>query len=75
MHCFIKREDTEPPLVDYQMTRVTFGTSTSLFAANMALIQNALENVNTHPQVGQVVLDSFNVDNELIGAYTIKEAI
>ena len=44
-------EDPDGPLVDYRMTRVTFGVSASSFAANMAMKQNALEHMDTHPML------------------------
>ena len=37
LHHFVWREDPDRPLVDYKMTRLTFGVSASLFAANMAM--------------------------------------
>ena len=49
LHRFVWREDPERPLVDVQMTRLTFGVSASSFATNMAMKQNALQNVVTHP--------------------------
>ena len=75
LHRFVCREDPEWPLVDYQMMRLTFGVSASFFAANMAMKQNALENMDTHSQAVQAVLDSFYVDNGLTDAYSIEEAV
>ena len=40
----------------------------------MARKQNTLENVDTHPQAVQMVLDSFYVDNGLTGTNSIQEA-
>ena len=54
---FVRKEDPERPLVDYRMTRLTFGVSESLFAANMQTKQNAVENMDTHLQAVQAVLD------------------
>ena len=48
LHRFVWREDPDWPLVDYPMTRLTFGVSASSFVANMAVKQNTLENVDTH---------------------------
>ena len=50
LHRFIWREDPERPLVDYWMTGLTFDVSVSSFAANMAMKQNTLENMDTHPK-------------------------
>ena len=41
----------------------------------MALRQNAIDHKESHPQAYQVVLDSFYVDDGLIGAYSIEDAI
>ena len=75
LHCFVCREDQERPLVDYRITRLTFGVSASSFAANMAMKQNALEHIDTHPHAVQVVLDSFYVDDGLTSANSIEEAV
>ena len=45
------------------------------FAANMAMRQNAIDPVESHPRAAQVVLDSFYVDDGLMGADSIEEAI
>ena len=60
LHRFISRENSQEPIKDYSMTRLTFAVSTSSFAANMALGQNAIDYYkDNHPQAYQVVLDSF----------------
>ena len=41
----------------------------------MALRQNAIEHMETHPQAAQVALDCFYVDDGLMGADSIDEAI
>ena len=75
LHPFMWREDLEQPLVDYRMTRLTFGVSASLFIANRMMKQNILENVHTQPQAAQTVLDSFYIDNRLTGVNSFEEAI
>ena len=57
------------------MTRFTFGVSASSFAANTAVKQNALLGVDIRPQAAKVVLDSFYIDNELIGYNSIQQAV
>ena len=59
----------------YRMTRLTFGVSASSLSANMVLRQNALEHLETHPQAARVALDCFYVDDGLMGADSIDEAI
>ena len=73
LHRFIWREDPTQPLKDFRMTRLTFGVSASSFAANMAMKQNALDHVKTHPLAAQAVIDSFYVDDGLIGADSISD--
>ena len=75
LHHFVWREDPERPLVDYRMTRLTFGISASSFAAKLAMKQNPLDNMDTHPQAVQAVLDSFYVHDELTGANSIEESV
>ena len=48
LHSFVWREDPKQPMVDYRMTRLTFGLSASSYAANMALRQNALDHSESH---------------------------
>ena len=75
LHRFVWRRTPEEPLQDYHMTRVTFGVSTSFFAANMSLKQNALDFAVDYPQAAKVVEDSFYVDDDLTGADSIQEPI
>ena len=42
-HRFVWRSDCNKPLIDYRMTRITFGVSASSFAANMSVKQNAAD--------------------------------
>ena len=55
------------------MTRVTFGVSSSSFAANMSIIQNATDYANDYPFAASAVRDSFYVDDSLCGADTQDE--
>ena len=57
------------------MTRLIFGVSTSSFAANMVLRKNAQEHLETHPQAAKMALHCFYVDDGLMGADSICEAI
>ena len=45
------------------------------FAANMALRKIALDYAESHPQVAQAALDAFYVDDGLMGADSVEEAI
>ena len=60
---------------EYWMTRLTIGLSASSFAANMALRQNALNHLETNPQAARAALECFYVDDGLMGADSIQEAI
>jgi len=75
LHRFVWRSNPKGPLLDYRMTRVTFGVSASSFAANMAVKQNALDHAVQYPQAAEVVSDSFYVDDGLTGADSVPEAI
>ena len=43
LHCFVWRQYPDQPLQDFRMTQVMFWVSTSSFAANMSVKQNALD--------------------------------
>ena len=75
LHRFVWRSQPNEVLRDFRMTRATFGVSASCFAANMAVIQNALELTRKYPQAAEAVLKSFYVDDGLSGADSVKLAI
>ena len=74
LHRFVWRNDPKEPLCNYRMTRVTFGVSASLFAANMAVKQNALDHAMEYPMAAKCVDTSFYVDDGLTGADSVQEA-
>ena len=57
------------------MTRLTFGVSASSCAANMALKLNALHIQQEYPRAAQAAIDCFYVDDGLVGAYSVDDAI
>ena len=75
LHRFVCREDTNRPLKDYRMTRFTFDVPASVFAAIMAMPQNAMDHELSYPQAAKAALDGFYVDDGLIGADSIAQAI
>ena len=75
LHRFVWRESPEKPLLDFRMTRVTFGVSASPFAANMAAKQNATDLAMQYPLATEVVSRSFYVDDCLSGADTVKRRL
>ena len=75
LHRFVWRSNPSEPLQDFLMTRVTFGVSSSSFAANMAVKCNSLDLASKYPLAAQVVSDSFYVDDGLAGADCVQEAI
>jgi len=74
-HRFVWRSNPRDCLVDYRMTRVTFGVSASSFAANMAVKQNAIDYSLEYPEAAEVVHKSFYVDDCLTGAKDPESAI
>ena len=74
-HRFVWRRSQNDPILDYRMTRITFGVSASSFAANMAVKQNALEFAVEFPLAAKAVCESFYVDDGLVGADTIETAV
>ena len=74
LHRFVWRNNPKDPLLDYRMTRVTFGVSASSFAANMAVKQNAVDYAMEYPLAAKCVDTSFYVDDGLTGADSVQEA-
>ena len=68
LHRFVWQSESEDILIDYRMTRVTFGVSASSFAANMAVKRNAVDLVHKFPLAAKAVEKSFYVDDGLTGA-------
>ena len=75
LHRFVWRSNPKSAMLDYRMTRVTFGVSASSFAANMSVKQNAHDFEVEYPQAAQAVKTSFYVDDGLTGADSVSQAI
>ncbi|XP_064382855.1 uncharacterized protein LOC135331570 [Halichondria panicea] len=75
LHRFVWRNNPKDPLLDFRMTRITFGVSASSFAANMAVKQNAIDHAMEYALAAKSVDTSFYVDDGLTGADTVQEAI
>ena len=73
LHRFVWRENSREPLIDYHMTRLTFGVSASPFTANMVVKQNAIDFGKQYPEAAWVIHESFYVDDGLTGRDTIHE--
>ena len=56
LHHFIWRDSPTKPLIDYRMTRVTFGVSASSFAANTSMRQNAQDFADEYPLARILIL-------------------
>ena len=74
-HRFVWRSSTKDCLIDYRMTRVTFGVSASSFAANMAVKQNAINHCLEYPEAAEVVRKSRYVEDFLTGAEDTESAL
>ena len=75
LHRFVWRSNSKAPLLDYRMTRLTFGVSSSSFIANMCVKQNSLDHALEYPEAAKAVSDSFYVDDCLSGSDSIQGAI
>ncbi len=75
LHRFVWRRQPNEALKDYRMTRVTFGVASSSFAANMSVKQNAFDHAGDFPLAAAAVHNSFYVDDGLVGADTLSEAV
>ena len=75
LHRFVWRAQPDGPLVDYRMTRVTFGVSSSPYMAIKALQQTAHDFGHQYPVARPLVFDSTYVNNLLTGADTPEQAL
>ena len=75
LHRFVWRRHHNDTLVDYRTTRLTFGVASTSFIASMSLKQNALDFTQEYPLAAQAVHQCFYVDDGLVGADSIADAI
>ena len=75
LHRFVWRAQPDGPLVDYRMTWVTFGVSSSPYMAIKALQQTAHDFGHQYPVARPLVFDSTYVDDLLTGADTPEQAL
>ncbi len=73
--CSRGEDDQKKTLQDYRMTWITFGVASSSFTANMAVRQNANEHAWEFVIAASAVLESFYVDDGLVGADSVEGAI
>ena len=60
-HCFVWPKNHTEPLMEYRMTRLTFGVSASSFAANMAVKQKTMDFALQYPLAARKVYEAFYV--------------
>ena len=74
-HRFLWRENPTDPVIDYRMTRVTFGIASAAFLATNSVSRLAKENEARWPLAAKAVKESFYVDDGLPSVQTKLEAI
>lgn len=74
-HRFLWREKATDPVVDYRMTRVTFGIASAPFLATNSVLHLAEQNESELPLAAKAVKESFYVDDGLPSVETKQEAI
>ena len=75
LHRFLWRPQTDQPIRDYCMDRVTFGVTSSPYLAVRTLQQTATDFGSSSPTASWHVTQSFYVDDLLGGADTVEQAI
>ena len=74
-HRFLWRDEATDQVVDYRMTRVTFGIASAAFLATNSVMCLAKENESELPLAAKAVKESFYVDDGLPSVETKQEAI
>lgn len=69
------REEPHKPLKEYWLTTVTYGVASSVYNSVRAMIQCARDNAEQFPLASKTIEKCFYVDDGLMGAATIAEAI
>ena len=65
----------DEPIQEYNLTTVTYGTSSSPYLATRCLKKLADDNKCQHPRAAQMLSNYFYVDDLLSGTSTIEDAI
>ena len=74
-HRFLWRDNPSEPVVDYRMTRVTFGIESAVFLATNSVLHLPKENESELPAAANSVKESFYVDDGLPSVETKQGAI
>ncbi len=74
LHRFLHCDETGE-IVDFRMNRLTFGVTTSPYLATQVLRQLAQDHREEYPNASAIVPTNFYVDDCLVGADTLPEAI
>ncbi|XP_058443677.1 uncharacterized protein LOC131425643 [Malaya genurostris] len=69
------RESPDDPLRTYQLTTVTYGTSSAPYLATRCLNKCAEDGERLHPVAANVIRKHFYVDDMLTGAHTVEEGV
>ena len=75
LHRFLHREVDSGNIVDYRMTRLTFGVKSSPYLATQVLRQLADDHRQEFPRAAKLVSTDFYVDDCLTGADSVSKAI
>ena len=75
LHRFLWRPQTDQPILDFFMNRVTFGVASSPYLAVKTLQQTATDFGSSSPNASWHVTHSFYVDDLLGGADTVEQAL
>ena len=74
-HRFLWRSTPDGVILEYRMTRVTFGVSASPYLAVRMLQQCAEDHAQGQPEAAQHIKSSFYVDDLLAGASSVEAAL
>ncbi|XP_041452039.1 uncharacterized protein LOC121405436 [Drosophila obscura] len=78
-HCsyqrIVWREDESTPIKHYELSTVTYGTSSAPFLAVRVLDQLAHDHQHEFPTAAKILKEEFYMDDVLTGAYTEEELI
>ncbi|XP_072401038.1 uncharacterized protein [Diabrotica undecimpunctata] len=67
------RDDPSEPIKTFVLNTVTYGQACASYLAIRCLIQLATDNEKTFPEIAEIILRDFYVDDMLTGADTIEE--
>nr|CAI5856921.1 unnamed protein product [Callosobruchus analis] len=69
------RDDSTLPLETYELNTVTYGTKSAPYLATRCIKELAIQHQSSEPEVAEIIMNCFYVDDMLMGANSFEDAV